>query len=298
MVKATDIVKLIETLSYHDYNQSKNVIEEIIAYESRQNRPQSAQLIERALHTYWPTISSPASIPRGLESVLWTDQPNRSLAELYINNDMLEQIQQFILERGQIARLREAGLPARNRVLLSGPPGNGKTSSALALAKELNINFLALKSSTVVDAYIGRTGRKLAQVFDYVENNDCLLFIDELDTLGSARIGGAGSGQSEYNRIVNAILTSLDRLPDTSIIIGATNLERHLDPALKRRFNLHLILKTPSDYKIKRYVKDYQRKHRVVFPEANDAVIEILHGMPWSKVEEFCLGKHREILLN
>lgn len=294
MAKASDIAKLIMALSSHDYNQSEIVIKKIIDYERHQNRPQSAQLIEDALRTYWPVISTPASIPQGLESVLWTDQPNKTLSDMYINEDVLNKVQQFLRERDQIVRLREAGLPVRNRILLSGPPGNGKTTLAQALAKELNIKFLALKSSTVVDAHIGQTGRKLAQVFEYVQNNDCLLFIDELDTLGSARVGGARDGQSEYNRIINAMLTSLDRLPDTSIFMGATNFDQHLDLALARRFNLHLDLCSPNDRGIKRYVKDYQRKHRVVFPESN---IEPLHGKPWSKVEEYCLERHREIVL-
>ena len=178
-------------------------------------------------------------------------------------------------------------------ITLSGPPGNGKTSLAQALAKELGIKFLALKSSTIVDAHIGQTGRKLAQVFNYVQHNDCLLLIDELDTLGSARVGGSRDGQSEYNRIVNAILTSLDQLPDTSIIVGATNFGRHIDPALARRFNLVLTLGAPDDRGIKRYIRNYQRKHRLTFPELGDQ----LHGKPWSKVEEYCLERHREIVL-
>ncbi|OLN26036.1 AAA family ATPase [Desulfosporosinus metallidurans] len=72
-----------------------------------------------------------------------------------------------------------------------------------------------------------------------------LFFLDELDAIGSARQqGGFGSGK-EYNSIINTLLITLDRFPDTSIVIGATNMPEMLDLALERRFNLKLWLGLP-----------------------------------------------------
>lgn len=154
-----------------------------------------------------------------------------------------------------------------------------------------------MKLSGVIEATLGSTTKNVAGIFEHAFTDDCLVFLDELDSLGASRISDADGCEREYNNALNTILTNLDRMPDTSIIIGATNLPESLDSALLRRFNLKIWLAPPADEDILEYVLAYQCDHNVRFFLSEEDIIHSLSGQPWSKVEEFCLDQHRGAVL-
>jgi len=83
--------------------------------------------------------------------------------------------------------LLDSGLKPRNRILLAGPPGNGKTSLAEALARELELPFLSIKLHELIGSHMGETGSNLGEIFKHAQSSNCLIFLDELDCLGSKR---------------------------------------------------------------------------------------------------------------
>ena len=137
-------------------------------------------------------------------------------------------------------------------ILLEGPPGNGKTMLAQAIATEANVNFLAINASDLTDKFLGETGKSVRKLFDKAkQNTPCVLFIDEIDAIGSKRSKAPEDAiDKELNGIINTLLTKLDGVSDCSgvTVIAATNMASSLDPALVRpgRFDKHFYIPNPD----------------------------------------------------
>lgn len=140
--------------------------------------------------------------------------------------------------------LKERGLRPRSRILLHGPPGNGKTSSACAMAAAIDVPAFGVDLTRVIGMHIGETGTNLGQVFASL-NQDTLVVLDEIDAIGSARGSTDSPGSKEQNSTVNTLLTLLDR-NDAGIIVATTNRADILDPALIRRFDERLVIPAPT----------------------------------------------------
>lgn len=194
-------------------------------------------------------------------------------------------------------QLREAALPVAHRLFLVGPPGTGKTSLAAAIASELNLPLLSAKSHALIESHMGETSRNIGALFDYARATPVVLFLDELDTLGSVRQNTGDSAGKEHRAILTAILTIIDHLPDTSIFIAASNRPDLIDPALLRRFDLSLTLPLPTPQYIHDYLETYQARHAVQFPIAVPSLVRDLTGHPWSTIEQTCQQLHKQIIL-
>jgi cell division protease FtsH len=140
-------------------------------------------------------------------------------------------------------------------VLLSGPPGTGKTRLAKALAGECNVHFIPATGGDFTAMFIGLGAMRVKSLFRKARKNaPCIIFIDEIDGIGRrTNTETGGSAEAEGNRIINQVLTELDGFNSSSgvIVIGATNFPDAVDPALVRegRFDrkIHLALPDVSD---------------------------------------------------
>jgi SpoVK/Ycf46/Vps4 family AAA+-type ATPase len=162
---------------------------------------------------------------------------------------MLEEEQQHMLDEVCVeleyrVALAERKLRARNRLLFHGPPGNGKTSSAVALAGALGIPAFGVSIPDLVSKWLGGTAENLGQMFKAI-GPDTVVVFDELDAVGASRTGADSSAGKEFNSVVNTLLTLLDRCKD-GLIIGTTNRPDILDPALLRRFDEQILFPAPN----------------------------------------------------
>lgn len=135
--------------------------------------------------------------------------------------------------------------------LLVGPPGTGKTLLAKAVAGEANVPFFFLSGSDFMEMYVGVGASRVRSLFKQAQQNSpCIIFIDEIDSIGRSRSGGTGGGESEQQQTLNQLLSEMDGM-DTSkglLILAATNRPEVLDPALLRpgRFDRRVIVDRPD----------------------------------------------------
>lgn len=192
-------------------------------------------------------ISPGELVPADIRNLLLQVSPQYPLQDVVLPGTVAIELERFLEEHAHGKKIREAGFSVPNRLLLSGPPGNGKTTLAGAIADALALPFLVLDFSAVLSSYMGETGAKLAKVFRGLANTPCVLFVDEMETVLSERSHSDGkSDVGEIARVVSSLLLEIDRLPNQVVLIGATNHLEMLDRAVVRRFDHHWILPTPD----------------------------------------------------
>lgn len=163
-----------------------------------------------------------------------------------------QMLQQVVRERSHTEQLIKAGLHPIRSVLLSGPPGVGKTLSAHWLAAKLGLPLLTLDLATVMSSFLGRTGINIRSVIEYARGFPCVLLLDEFDAVAKRRDDEGDVG--ELKRLVTVLLQSIDEWPSTSLLVAATNHPDILDPAVWRRFDLVLDLDAPAPELVKRFL--------------------------------------------
>lgn len=186
-------------------------------------------------------------VPAEIRNFVLHVEPEKTLCDIALQENINKIVNDFIKERSSVDTLLKYNLVASNKLLLSGPPGNGKTSLAGAIASELNLPFLVLDFSTVVTSALGSTASNIAKVFRSISNQPCVFFVDEMETMLSERSGLKNKNDvGEIARIVSALLLEIDRLDNRVVLIGATNHIEMLDRAVVRRFNHNLVLSKPN----------------------------------------------------
>jgi AAA+ superfamily predicted ATPase len=175
-----------------------------------------------------------------------------TFANLVVNNNIKEELDLFVKEHESHELLKKFDLPIANKVLLHGPSGCGKTLASYVIAGELHKMMVVVNLGAVVSAKLGETSKNLAKIFRKAASEDCIIFIDEFDSLGKVRDYGQDHG--EMKRVVNTILQLFDYLPQNSIVIAATNQKDMLDDALLRRFDMSIEFDLPDEKQIKELV--------------------------------------------
>lgn len=176
----------------------------------------------------------------------------RNLAELELTDVVYTQVSSLIEEQHRADLLRSHGLQPRHRVLLSGPPGNGKTALAEAIAETLAVPFFVVRYDTLIGSFLGETTQRLRKLFDYVRTTPCVLLFDEFDAIGKER--GDVHETGEIKRVVSSLLLQIDALPSYVVVIAATNHAELLDRAVWRRFQLRLSMPAPTEHQLARFL--------------------------------------------
>lgn len=175
-----------------------------------------------------------------------------SLDNIIANENIYNELAFFIEEHNKIEVLQQFNLPVSNKLLLHGPSGCGKTLASYVIAGELDKMMVVINLGAIVSSKLGETSKNLSKIFKKAATEDCIIFLDEFDSLGKIRDYSQDHG--EMKRVVNTILQLFDYLPQSSIVIAATNQKDMLDEALLRRFDNIIGFELPNEADVKKLI--------------------------------------------
>jgi len=234
-----------------------------------------------------PPVDRDSSLP-----LARVEYSQRYLTDLVLDPVVGDALARLILEVQNWPTLDAANLPRRNRLLLSGPPGCGKTSAVSAIAHELGRPLVTARVEGLISSYLGETAANLSNLFTFASTGPYVLFLDEFDSLGKTREDASDHG--ELRRVVNAVLQQIDAYHGPSLIVTATNHSQILDSALWRRFDTVIELGLPDAEQILTLLGR-------LLP--NDSAILARHhshelvGLPHAAIEYFASSAKRHALL-
>ncbi|MFD7073453.1 AAA family ATPase [Nocardioides sp. NPDC059952] len=207
---------------------------------------------------------------------------DRQLDDLTLDPELKLQLSQLLTEVSNWETLDTLGIPRRNRVLLYGPPGCGKTSIAEAMASELGRVLVTIRVESVISSFLGETASNLRRLFEFASEGPYVVLFDEFDSLAKDRDDPSDHG--ELRRIVNAVLQLIDRYQGPSMIIAATNHGEVLDNAMWRRFDEVLEVAPPTTEQRYELLARSLSGRSVRALDLADAVTS-LDGLPHAAVE-------------
>ena len=245
MARSDLLIDLVEAERRGDKQRFKALVEAIIAEE----RANQHHLVADRLSELITTMGSSSLLGRDEAATRVSDLvleivPSRTLASLHLRSAVRSAVEEVVEEHRRSDLLRSHGLEPRNRILLDGPPGNGKTSLAEAIATETMLPFYVVRYEGVVSSFLGETASRLDAVFEFARTRRCVLFFDEFDSIAKERADTNETG--EIKRVVSTLLLQIDRLPAHVVVVCSTNHSELLDRAAWRRFQLRLELDAPT----------------------------------------------------
>ena len=295
MARADLLVKLAEVASRGDKAAVRSTVETIAAEEREKQHHILADRLMRTTRANGfqrPTLTSSRVPESGL---LIERAPERALHELFLDDAVRQTVGEFVEEQQRADLLRSHGLEPRHKILLVGPPGNGKTSLAEAVASELGRPLLTPAYHRVVGSLLGETTGRLAKIFDEVRSRACVLFFDEIDVVAKER--GDLHEAGEIKRVVSSLLLSIDALPPHVVVIGATNHAALLDRAVWRRFELRVEMPAPDKRSRTKYLSVAMGASRTPWGVSASKLAESLGDLSYGELEQFVGDIRRRMVL-
>lgn len=190
------------------------------------------------------------------------DLTNTYLENRYFLTNEEKQLFELIKNMHDVSlQLMEKQIPYLNAVLLHGESGVGKTEFAKYVAYKLGLPYLYVNFSRMFDSYLGGTAKNLTNLFNFINQQQCVVMLDEIDSLAVKRkYGRDGGASAEVSRSTTCLLQLLDAVTNDNVIIAATNLIEDVDPAVKRRFTekheIHRLSSEDNEKLIVQYLED------------------------------------------
>lgn len=294
MARSDILLSLIQSANRGDMVSFRKAVESLIAEERAKKHNILADRLVATLNN--GSKNSFSMHANGdAKDLLFEATAQKTFEDLILDNTILSICQELVEEQHRADLLRTYGLEPRNRILLAGPPGNGKTSLAEAFATHLMYPLFVIRYENLIGSYLGETASRLQKVFDYVKTRNCVLFFDEFDTIGKER--GDTKETGEIKRVVSSLLLQMDRLPTYVVVITASNHPELLDRAVWRRFQLRLELKRPNKKQAVSYIDRISQKSKCNFNYSSQTLSENLKSNSYSEIEEFCTDIIRKAVL-
>lgn len=246
-IQSEDLLALIAAALNADYTSVRQVANRLAASAAEADIDVAKQIKTALRRSGVPLRASgyseslpvdPKSRSPLIEEQPWPITPG------FLDEDLQNVFQAFIRDAKNIEKLQAHGLSGKMNIIMSGPPGTGKSLIAGHIASQLQKPFYVVRLDSLVSSLLGDTAKNIRNVFDYVSNSNGVLFLDEFDAI--AKIRDDKNELGELKRVVNTLIQGIDSLDDRAIIIAATNHADLLDPAIWRRFPYKMDFSLPG----------------------------------------------------
>lgn len=259
----TEISRLLDGALKSDRGRVLDYAQILIKKLRSKGEEKAAKKLERIIHQsgklvgvqhVGPSIpvDSESRFPLADESFYLPDE-----VKVFFDSRVKQRVNEFLTHVGNADRLLAAGVGVEPTILLHGPPGTGKSLTAAYIASQLGLPLLTARIDTLVSSYLGSTSKNLRNLFEHVSRRPCVLFLDEIDSIGKLRDDQHEMG--ELKRVVIALLQNIDRVQGEIVIIAATNHPHILDRAIWRRFQFHLEMEVPDEFARQEIIVDRLR---------------------------------------
>jgi SpoVK/Ycf46/Vps4 family AAA+-type ATPase len=305
MARGELLKKLFYSYAHGDNDTFQKVATEIIRDEESKNNRVLADALRRNLQAKPSNFSSAsdaearrlAVIPFEKEKhlpLVETVVPDRKASELILNRANQHLLLSLVKEFRQRDRLGAHGLRPRSRLLFFGPPGCGKTLCAEVFANEVKLPLIIASMDAMVSSLLGETATNLRKIFDFAAARPAVLLLDEFDAI--ARLRDDETLNGELRRVVNSLLSLIERFRGHGFVIAATNHDRQLDPAIWRRFDEVVFFERPNRNETIRLLNLKFRNFSCDFESSE--VADELKGFSHADIERVCVNAIRRSILS
>jgi ATPases of the AAA+ class len=298
MARSDLLLDLVRLGMTGDRARFQKVVEALIAEERAKGHTTLAKRLEEMLRLPPPERqpgNGGATLDQRVTNLVQELLPERSFDDLVLPKEVVEVSRELVQEHHRVDLLRSYNLEPRNRVLLIGPPGNGKSSLAEAFAHALMVPLLLVRYEGVVGTYLGETAVRLRRLLEHASTRKCVLFFDEFETLGKER--GDRHETGEIKRVVSSLLMQIDSLPSHVVVVGATNHAELLDRAVWRRFQVRMTLPEPTRGALADWFGRFERRIGVPLGYTPETMAKKLYGVNFAEAEEFGASVFRQYVL-
>lgn len=297
MTKISDLSNLFHALSAEDWSGARVAAETIASAEERAGHHGAATRLRGALSSTGPRADAEPGVV-GIPTLvsmpdILSRLPEASLDDVELSKSAHDALHEVLKEHRHRSQLRAHDLRPRARLFFFGPPGCGKTLTARALGTSLGVPTFVVRFDALVGSYLGQTSIRLREVFRFAESQPSVIVIDEIDAVGRHR--GRTADVGEMDRVVISLMQQLELVQPATMLIAASNLAEHLDPALLRRFDFTLEFPRPPRSQLSDFAKHQAKARHLKLSKSVLAAVG--KATTFADVERIVESEHRRTLL-
>ena len=310
MATARQITELLKSYTKGDEDAFKTVALQIAANEARKGHNNLAAQIQKIvsggqssrmtnLHSKKTATIHPITFSGAegeLGNLLEIVDSKVRINQMVLDEAIRGRLLRIIREQKNFNQLREHGLFPRQRILLMGPPGCGKTMTASALSSEMGMPLFVVRLDALFTKFLGETAAKLRLIFEAIEKSRGIFLFDEFDSLGLAR--GSQHDVAEMRRVLNTFLVLIENMKGHSMVIAASNHPESLDSALFRRFDDLIQYKMPKVEELEALIKNriagVQKKPKVAWTK----IKPMLKGLSYADAARIADEAMKEMIID
>ena len=292
------IVELVEAAFSADYSRVRKAANAIARLMDDEGEAEAAKGLRSLIRKKGVPLRASGymeQLPVDLKSrIPLLEEQEWPATPIFLNEDAHTVLGEFIADVQNQDELARSGLSASLTMLLSGPPGTGKSLLAGHIASQLGRPLYVVRLDSLISSLLGDTAKNVRAIFDFAPTKDAVLFLDEIDAVAKLRDDRQELG--ELKRVVNTVLQGLDSLDDNTVVIAATNHPQLLDPAIWRRFPYQIEIDLPDvDVRSAMWSHFLFGDRQVEDLEQIFGIISV--GLSGAEIERIALAARRRMLL-